>query len=102
EVLNYHGFAASLLDRHGLLAGVEPGAHVLSAAQRNEVCARVLDGMTFDHASATYQPSLIAKILELDEHAMNHLVTPQPIVPFNEMRMEQLKGHRSDRAYRAA
>src|SRR5712691_4651955 len=28
EVLNYHGFAASLLERHGLLAGVEPGARV--------------------------------------------------------------------------
>ncbi|HEV8564053.1 MAG TPA: ATP-dependent DNA helicase [Actinomycetota bacterium] len=102
EVQNYHGFAASLLDRHGLLAGIEPGARILSAAQRNELCARVLDEMTFDRVSATYQPSLISKILELDDQAMNHLVTPDGIVAFNEMRMEQLKNHRSDRAFRSA
>jgi DNA helicase-2/ATP-dependent DNA helicase PcrA len=102
EVQNYHGFAASLLERHGLLAGIEPGVRILSAAQRNELCARVLDEMTFERASATYQPSLISKILELDDQAMNHLVTPDGIVAFNEMRMEQLKNHRSDRAFKSA
>ena len=25
EIMNYHGFAASLLDRYGVLAGFEPG-----------------------------------------------------------------------------
>ena len=48
EILNYHGFAAQVLDRYGMLAGVEPGQRVLTQAQRIELCGRVLDEMTFD------------------------------------------------------
>ena len=79
EILNYHGFAASILERYGVLAGFEPGARVLTQAQRSELCGRVLDEMTFEHASATWQPSLVSKILELDEQAQNHRVTPPEI-----------------------
>ncbi len=102
EVLNYHGFAASLLERYGVLAGIEPGQRVVSGAQRNELCARVLDEMTFSHAPATYQPSLVAKILELDDQAANHLRSPDEIVAFVRDRLEALKAHRSDRAFTAA
>jgi DNA helicase II / ATP-dependent DNA helicase PcrA len=102
EILNYHGFAASMLERYGVLAGIEPGQRVLSAAQRNEICARVLDEMTFDFAAATFQPSLVAKILELDDQAANHLRTPDEIIEFNMMRLQQLAAHRSDRAYKSA
>ena len=100
--MNYHGFASVLLERHGVLAGIEPGQRVLSAAQRNELCARVLDEMTFEVAAATFQPTLISKILELDDQAANHLRTPEEIVEFDRARMEQLKDHRSDRAYKSA
>ena len=30
EIMNYHGFAAKLLDRYGMLAGIEPDQRVLS------------------------------------------------------------------------
>jgi ATP-dependent DNA helicase UvrD/PcrA len=102
EIANYHGYAVTLLERYGLLAGIEPGLRVLSQAQRIELCARVLDEMTFEHATATWQPSLVANILDLDDQAQNHLVSPDEIVAFNEARLEQLQQHRSDRAYRAA
>ena len=102
EVLNYHGFAAGVLDRYGVLAGIEPGQRVLSGAQRNELCARVLDEMTFSHAPATYQPSLVAKILELEDQAANHLRTPAEIIAFVEERLDALKAHRSDRVYESA
>ena len=59
EIMNYHGFAASLLDRYGVLAGFEPGARVLNQAQREELCGRVLDRMTFEFTLATFQPSLV-------------------------------------------
>ena len=49
EIMNYHGFAAKLLDRYGMLAGIEPDQRVLSPAQRTELCARVMDLMTFEH-----------------------------------------------------
>jgi DNA helicase-2/ATP-dependent DNA helicase PcrA len=102
EVANYHGFAASLLERYGMLAGIEPGQRVLTAAQRSELCARVLDRMTFEHVKAEWQPSVIDKILDLNDQAQNHLVSPKQIVDFNHRRLEELKDHKSDRAYRSA
>ena len=101
-IANYHGFASQVLERHGLLAGIEPGQRVLTPAQRVELCARVLDGMVFEHVSAEWQPSLIGKILELADQAANHRVRPEGIVEFNEERLAALAGHRSDRAYQAA
>src|SRR5438477_1870533 len=101
EILNYHGFAAQILERHGLLAGIEPGQRILTSAQRNELCARVLDEMTFRHARAEWQPSLIQNILELADQTANHRVDPLAVVAFNEQRREQLKELRSTRALEA-
>src|SRR5207247_10168262 len=39
-VLNYHGFAQHVLDRYGLLAGIEPGQRVLTPVQRSELCGQ--------------------------------------------------------------
>jgi len=102
ETLNYHGFAQQVLDRYGMLEGIEPGQRVLTPAQRVELCARVLDRMPFEHLSTTWQPSIVGNILDLADQAQNHLVEPTAIVAFNEARLEALAGHRSDRAYAAA
>jgi DNA helicase-2/ATP-dependent DNA helicase PcrA len=102
EILNYHGFASSLIERYGVLAGYEPDVRVLTEAQRYELCSRVLDQMTFEHASATFQPSLVGKILELDGQAQNHRVTPETLIEWVGNRLELLKKHRSDKAYLAA
>ena len=102
EIANYHGFAAGLLERYGMLAGYEPGTRVLSAAQRTSLCARVLDDMTFEHAAATYQPSLVSKILELDDQMQNHLVEPADAATWLEGRLDTLKAARSERVYKAA
>jgi len=101
-IANYHGFAAQILARHGLLAGIEPGQRILTPAQRTELCARVLDHMAFEHVSAEWQPSVITKILELADQAANHRREPWEIIAFNEERLEQLAEHRSDKAYQAA
>jgi DNA helicase-2/ATP-dependent DNA helicase PcrA len=102
EILNYHGFAATILERYGVLAGYEPGARVLGQAQRDELCARVLDEMTFEFVSATFQPTLVAKILELDDQMQNHRVSPIETRAWLAARLELLKAHRSDRSYKAA
>src|SRR5207247_2857741 len=83
-IANYHGFASQVLERHGLLAGIEPGQRVLTPAQRVELCARVLDEMAFEHVSSEWQPSLIGKILELADQAANHRIEPDRIIEFNE------------------
>src|SRR5438552_12710229 len=76
EILNYHSFAAQIVERHGLTVGIEPGQRVLSPAQRSELCARVLDRMTFDHMAAEWQPSVVGKIPELADQAADHCVDP--------------------------
>ncbi|MEX1046645.1 MAG: ATP-dependent DNA helicase [Actinomycetota bacterium] len=102
EVLNYHGFAEQILERHGLLAGIEPDRRILSPAQRTELAARVLDKMAFEFARSEWQPSLIDNILSLADQAANHRVSPDEIISFNEERLQALKAHRSDRAYNAS
>src|SRR5206468_209350 len=98
-VMNYHAFAAQILERHGLLAGIEPGQRVLSSVQRAELCARVLDEMTFEHVRAEWQPSLIDQILLLADQMSNHRVAPQQVIDFNRSRLEQLQAYRTDKAY---
>ena len=102
QIVNYHAMAAQVLDRYGILAGIEPGQRVLSQAQRVELAGRVLDEMTFDHVKTEWQPSVVDKILNLDAQAQNHLVEPDTIVEFCTSRLEALKGNRSDRAYYSA
>ena len=103
EILNYHGFASQILERYGTLAGIEPGRRVLSPAQRSDLCGQVLEEMTdFQYVKAEWQPSVVSKILDLDDQAQNHLVSPQQIIDFNIARLETLKDHRSDRAYRSS
>ncbi len=70
--MNYHGFAAQLLERYGMLAGIEPDQRVLSPAQRTELCARVMDLMTFEHVKTENQGGVIDNILLLDDQAANH------------------------------
>ncbi|MFI5053351.1 MAG: UvrD-helicase domain-containing protein, partial [Acidimicrobiia bacterium] len=77
EIMNYHGFAAKLLDRYGMLAGIEPDQRVLSPAQRTELCARVMDLMTFEHVKTETQGGVIGNILLLDDQASNHRRTPE-------------------------
>ena len=103
EILNYHGFAGQILERYGTLAGIEPGRRVLSPAQRSDLCGQVLEEMTdFQHTKVEWQPSVVSKILELDDQAQNHLITPQQIIDFNIQRLDALKDHRSDRAYKSS
>ena len=58
--------------------------------------------MTFEHVKTETQGGVIDNILLLDDQASNHRRTPEEIIAFNEERLEQLKEHRSDRAYHAA
>ncbi len=102
QIVNYHAMAAQVLERYGILAGIEPGQRVLSQAQRVELAGRVLDEITFDLVKTEWQPSVVDKILNLDAQAQNHLVEPDAIVEFCTSRLEALKGNRSDRAYYSA
>ena len=101
-ILNYHGFAMQVLERHGLLVGLEPGTRLVTPAQRTELCVRVLDETVFEHVNSTWQPTLVQSVLELDDQASNHGVPPERIIEFCEQRLEELAGHRGEGPFRAA
>ena len=85
-----------------MLIGIEPNQRILTPAQRVELCGRVLDRMSFDVVNAQRVPGVVDKILTLDDQAANHFRSPDEIVDFNEHRLDELKDHRSDRAYGSA
>ena len=102
EISNYHGFAAEVLERYGMLAGLEPGQRVVTPAQRVWVAERVLDTMTFEHLTTRWQPTIVKNILNLDEQLQNHLVEPEDLARHVEGKLEQLERARSAEPYQAA
>ena len=109
EISNYHAFAAQVLERHGMLIGLEPGQRVLSQAQRAQIAARVLDRMTFETLHTRWQPAIVGYILGLDEQLQNHLVEPETVVEHVEAAklletngLEPVKQHHSLRGIAAA
>jgi DNA helicase-2/ATP-dependent DNA helicase PcrA len=102
EVLNYHGFAAQVIERHGMRIGIEPGQRVVTPAQRTEIAARVLDTMTFDRSSTRWQPAIVSRILALDEQLQNHLRTPEELEEHVRAKLPMLDTAKSDEPRRAA
>ena len=102
EVSNYHGFAAQVLERHGMLVGIEPSQRVITQAQRVEIAERVLDTMTFQHLTTRWQPTIVTNILNLDEQLQNHLVQPDELVEHVEGKLAMLEKARSTEPYQAA
>jgi DNA helicase II / ATP-dependent DNA helicase PcrA len=101
EILNYHAFAAQVLERHGMLIGLEPGVRVLSPAQKAEIAARVLDRMTFDEQHTRWQPAIVGYITDLDEQLANHLVEPEDVIEHVQSKLETLRSAPSEEPYRA-
>ncbi|MFL5798241.1 MAG: ATP-dependent helicase [Actinomycetota bacterium] len=102
EILNYHGFAAQVLDRHGLRAGIEPGQRVLTPAQRSELCRMVLERMSFRSVKAEWQPTLIGNILDLADQCANHRVALDEVIQFNTAQLDRLQKEQNEEPYRAA
>jgi DNA helicase-2/ATP-dependent DNA helicase PcrA len=102
EILNYHAFAAQVLERHGMLTGLEPGVRILGQAQRAEIAARVLDRMTFTDQHTRWQPTLVGYILSLDEQLANHLVKPETVIEHVEGKLDALRKAKSDDPLQAA
>jgi ATP-dependent DNA helicase UvrD/PcrA len=102
EILNYHGFAAQVLDRHGLRAGIEPGQRVLTPAQRSELCRMVLEQMSFRHAKAEWQPTLVGNIIDLADQCANHRVPLDEVIRFNTEQLPRLAEEKNVEPYHAA
>ncbi len=102
EIANYHGFAAQVLERHGMLIGLEPGQRVITPAQRAQIAERVLDSMTFRNLTTRWQPTIVGNILALDEQLQNHLVLPEEVEAHVRGKLDTLRAARSAEPYQAA
>jgi DNA helicase-2/ATP-dependent DNA helicase PcrA len=102
EVLNYHGFAAQVIERHGMRVGIEPDQRIVTPAQRMEIAARVLDEMTFERSSTRWQPTIVQRILALDDQLQNHLRTPEELQEHVDSKLQFLESAKSDEPYEAA
>jgi len=102
EVLNYHGFAAQVIERHGMRIGIEPGQRIVTPAQRMEIAARVLDHMEFPRSSTRWQPAIVGRILQLDEQLQNHLRTPEELEEHVRAKLPMLQAARSEEPFNAA
>ena len=102
EISNYHAFAAQVLERHGMLIGLEPGQRVLSQAQRAQIAARVLDRMTFETLHTRWQPAIVGYILDLDQQLQNHLVEPETVIEHVEGKLDALGKAKSAEPFAAA
>jgi ATP-dependent DNA helicase UvrD/PcrA len=102
EVLNYHGFAAQVIERHGMRVGIEPDQRIVTPAQRMAIAARVLDSMTFERSSTKWQPAIVSRILALDDQLQNHLRTPEELERHVEAQLPMLTAARSNEPYQAA
>jgi DNA helicase II / ATP-dependent DNA helicase PcrA len=91
EILNYHGFAAQLLDRYGMLAGFDRGQRILTTPQRREIAARVLDEVTFEDIHTRWQPSIVGYILDLEDQLQNHVRDPDEVIAEIDSKIDALE-----------
>jgi DNA helicase-2/ATP-dependent DNA helicase PcrA len=78
-VLTYHAFAARLLDDYGLRMGMEPGARLLSEAQKWQLMRTLLDESEFEHFEVR-SDYVIGEALKLSDQISNHLADPEAVV----------------------
>jgi DNA helicase-2/ATP-dependent DNA helicase PcrA len=79
-VLTYHAFAARLLDEYGLRERIEPGAMLLSEAQKWQLAASLFAHREFEHLEVRTVPHNVGLILALADQCQNHLVDPAALV----------------------
>lgn len=90
-VSTYHAYAAALVTEHGLRAGLEAGASVLSAAQAWQIAYGVVRGYDGDMSAVTVGvEETVKRVLSLSDEMSEHLRTPEELVGFTEQLLAEL------------
>ncbi|MFN2545370.1 MAG: ATP-dependent helicase [Actinomycetota bacterium] len=79
-VLTYHAFAARLLDEYGLRAGIQPGAMLLTEAQKWQLVSSLLADREFEYLEVRTVPYTVRQVLLLADECQNHLVDPDDLI----------------------
>ncbi|GAA4904470.1 DNA helicase-2/ATP-dependent DNA helicase PcrA [Stackebrandtia albiflava] len=91
-VSTYHAYAASLVTEHGLRAGIETGATVLSSAQAWQVAYAVVRGYDGDMSATNLSVDEIAKrVLSLSDEISEHLSDADGVRGHTEQLLEELR-----------
>jgi DNA helicase-2/ATP-dependent DNA helicase PcrA len=79
-VLTYHGFAARLLDDYGLRAGLEPGAMLLTEAQKWQLARTLFADRRFEHLEVRTVEWVVRQMLALSDECQNHLLDAETLI----------------------
>ena len=81
-VLTYDAFAGRLVNEHGLLLGIEPGARLISGAARFRLAARVVADppAPLRELSRLRPESITQRVVELAGDLRSHLVDPADLI----------------------
>ncbi|HEX5741267.1 MAG TPA: ATP-dependent helicase, partial [Pilimelia sp.] len=84
-VATYHAYAAGIVTAHGLRAGFEPAARLLTEASCWQLADRVVRGYDGDMAAVDRAPAtVVADVLALAGELAEHLVTPDALAGWTE------------------
>jgi DNA helicase-2/ATP-dependent DNA helicase PcrA len=79
-VATYHSYAARIVVEHGLRAGFEPSARLLTEASRWQIVDLLVRNYTGDMTGVHFSPSTITDaVLALSGELAEHLVTPDDL-----------------------
>ncbi len=79
-IATYHSFAARIVSEHGLRAGFEPSARLLTEAARWQVVDSLVRSYTGDMSALNRAPSTVTDdVLALSAELSEHLVTPDEL-----------------------
>jgi len=82
-ILTYHAYAARLLTEHGLRIGFEPDTRLISDASRFQLAAQAVSRFEggVEHL-ATWLPTAVTGLLQLEAQLSDHLVEPEEVRAF--------------------
>ena len=91
-VMTYHAFGSAILQTYGVRLEMEPGAAILTEAQKWDLVGRVLEDREFEALQVRHPPYTTGQILDLADQCANLLVDPEDVKRADAEFVESLEG----------
>jgi DNA helicase-2/ATP-dependent DNA helicase PcrA len=99
-VATYHSYAARIVSEHGLRAGYEPSARLLTEASRWQVVDTLVRNYDGDMSDVEAAPTTVTDaVLALAEELAEHLVTPDELAAWTGRFFAEVRGKPGARVY---
>jgi DNA helicase II / ATP-dependent DNA helicase PcrA len=99
-VATYHSYAARIVSEHGLRAGYEPSARLLTEASRWQVVDTLVRNYDGDMSDVDAAPVTVTDaVLALTEELSEHLVTPDELAAWTGRFFAEVRGKPGSRVY---